>query len=130
MELHCASAADYLHRVWDRLRDRSRCHDRRNDGDIHTDAGMSTREKWEHGPRAYLRIMIAGFPNLFMITGSRSPGVKNQMIPACEKHVDWIGDRMRYLRAHEFLRIEVEKDAEDRGQSAGERVMIFRKFQT
>jgi cyclohexanone monooxygenase len=30
--------------------------------DIHTDAGMSIREKWEHGPRTYLGIMMAGFP--------------------------------------------------------------------
>jgi len=30
--------------------------------DIHTDAGMSVREKWEHGPRTCLGIMIAEFP--------------------------------------------------------------------
>jgi len=68
--------------------------------DIHTDAGMSVREKWEHGPRTYLGIMIAGFPNLFMITGPQSPGVKSQMILACEQHVDWIADCVRYLRDH------------------------------
>src|ERR1700730_1837916 len=44
--------------------------------DIRTDRGMSVREKWEHGPHTYLGIMIAGFPNLFMITGPQSPGVK------------------------------------------------------
>ncbi|MGA7262046.1 MAG: NAD(P)/FAD-dependent oxidoreductase [Stellaceae bacterium] len=81
--------------------------------DIHTDAGMSVREKWEHGPRTYLGIMIAGFPNLFMITGPQSPGVKSQMILACEQHVDWIADCMRYLRDHGFSRIEAEEDAED-----------------
>ena len=37
--------------------------------DIHTDKGMSIREQWEHGPRTSLGIMIAGFPNHFMITG-------------------------------------------------------------
>jgi cyclohexanone monooxygenase len=81
--------------------------------DIHTDAGVSIREKWEHGPRTYLGIMIAGFPNLFMITGPQSPGVKSQMILACEQHVDWIGDCMQYLRDHGFSRIEPEQDAED-----------------
>ena len=81
--------------------------------DIHTDAGMSIREKWEHGPRTYLGIMIAGFPNLFMITGPQSPGVKSQMILACEQHVDWIADCIQYLRDHAFSRIEVEEDAED-----------------
>ena len=81
--------------------------------DIHTDAGMSIREKWEHGPRTYLGIMIAGFPNLFMITGPQSPGVKSQMILACEQHVDWIADCIQYLRDHAFSRIEAEEDAED-----------------
>ena len=81
--------------------------------DIHTDAGLSIREKWEHGPRTYLGIMVAGFPNLFMITGPQSPGVKSQMILACEQHVDWISDCMQYLRDHGFSRIEAEEDAED-----------------
>ena len=81
--------------------------------DIHTDAGVSIREKWEHGPRTYLGIMIAGFPNLFMITGPQSPGVKSQMILACEQHVDWIADCIQYLRDHAFSRIEAEEDAED-----------------
>ena len=81
--------------------------------DIHTDAGLSIREKWEHGPRTYLGIMIAGFPNLFMITGPQSPGVKSQMILACEQHVDWIVDCLGYLREHGFSRIEAEQTAED-----------------
>ncbi|MGH7100068.1 MAG: flavin-containing monooxygenase, partial [Stellaceae bacterium] len=58
--------------------------------DIRTDQGWSIREKWRYGPRTYLGIMVAGFPNLFMITGPQSPGVKSQMILACEQHVDWI----------------------------------------
>jgi cyclohexanone monooxygenase len=81
--------------------------------EIHTDAGMTVREKWEHGPRTYLGIMIAGFPNLFMITGPQSPGVKSQMILACEQHVDWIADCVQYLRDHGLSRIEAEEDAED-----------------
>ena len=81
--------------------------------DIHTDAGMSIREKWVDGPRTYLGIMIAGLPNLFMITGPQSPGVKSQMILACEQHVDWIADCIRYLRERGLSRIEAEADAED-----------------
>jgi cyclohexanone monooxygenase len=81
--------------------------------DIHTDAGMSIKAKWEHGPHTYLGIMIAGFPNLFMITGPQSPGVKSQMILACEQHVDWIADCVQYLRDRGLSRIEAEEDAED-----------------
>jgi cyclohexanone monooxygenase len=50
---------------------------------------------------------------LFMITGPQSPGVKSQMILACEQHVDWIADCVQYLHAHGFWRIEAEEDAED-----------------
>ena len=81
--------------------------------DIHTDVGMSVWEKWEHGPRTYLGIMIAGFPNLFMITGPQSPGVKSQMILSCEQHVGWITDCVQYMHAHGFARIEAEEDAEE-----------------
>src|ERR1044071_197498 len=81
--------------------------------DIRTDAGISIREKWEDGPRTYLGIMIAGFPNLFMITGPQSPGVKSQMILACEQHVDWIADCLEYLRGRGLTCIEAKQDAED-----------------
>src|SRR5947199_317592 len=46
--------------------------------DIHTDAGMSIREKWEDGPRTYLGITVAGCPNLFMITRPQTPGGTSQ----------------------------------------------------
>ena len=81
--------------------------------DIHTDAGLSIEQKWQDGPRTYLGIMMAGFPNLFMITGPQSPGVKSQMILACEQHVDWIADCLQYLHEHGCSRIEAEQEAED-----------------
>jgi cyclohexanone monooxygenase len=81
--------------------------------DIHTDAGLSIQAKWESGPRTYLGIMIGGFPNLFMITGPQSPGVKSQMILACEQHVDWIADCIQHMRDHDLTRIEAEQEAED-----------------
>jgi cyclohexanone monooxygenase len=81
--------------------------------DIHTDAGLSIQAKWESGPCTYLGITMAGFPNLFMITGPQSPGVKSQMILACEQHVNWIADCIQYLRDHDLTRIEAEQEAED-----------------
>ena len=81
--------------------------------DIHTDAGMTISERWAHGPRTYLGIMAAGFPNLFVVTGPQSPSVKSQMILSIEQHVDWIADCMQYMRDHKFSRIEAEEDAED-----------------
>jgi cyclohexanone monooxygenase len=81
--------------------------------DIRTDRGATIEEKWAGGPRTYLGIMIAGFPNLFMITGPQSPGVKSQMILSCEQHVDWIAGCLTHLHHHGLQRIEPEKAAED-----------------
>ena len=81
--------------------------------DIRVDEGVTIQEKWENGPRSYLGIMMSGFPNLFMITGPQSPGVKSQMILACEQHVDWIADCLVHMRDRGLRRIEPSPAAED-----------------
>ncbi len=60
--------------------------------------GLTLAEKWRGGPRAYLGVASAGFPNLFMITGPGSPSVLASMIQAIEQHVDWMLDCMAHLR--------------------------------
>jgi cyclohexanone monooxygenase len=80
--------------------------------DIRTGSGASMREAWSSGPRSYLGLMVAGLPNLFLITGPGSPGVKSQMIMACEQHADWIGDCIAYQRARGFNRIEADEQAQ------------------
>ena len=54
--------------------------------------GLTLTEKWRAGPRTYLGVASAGFPNLFMITGPGSPSVLASMIQAIEQHVDWMVD--------------------------------------
>jgi cyclohexanone monooxygenase len=41
--------------------------------------------------------MIAGFPNLFTITGPGSPSVLTNMIMSIEQHVEWISDCIAHL---------------------------------
>ncbi len=74
--------------------------------DIRTTDGQSLTQDWEAGPYTMLGIMCAGFPNMFMITGPGSPGVKSQMILSCEQHVDWITDCVQYMDAHGHAAIE------------------------
>lgn len=81
--------------------------------DIRTDKGHTIQDKWAEGPRSYLGIMMAGFPNLFMVTGPQSPGVKSQMILSCEQHVDWIAQCITHMRDKNLARIEPTPDAED-----------------
>jgi cyclohexanone monooxygenase len=60
--------------------------------------GKTLAEKWRAGPRAYLGVATAGFPNLFAITGPGSPSVLASMIQAIEQHVDWLADCMAHMR--------------------------------
>src|SRR5215468_219460 len=41
--------------------------------------GKALSEVWANGPQTYLGLTIAGFPNLFMITGPGSPSVLSNM---------------------------------------------------
>jgi cyclohexanone monooxygenase len=68
--------------------------------------------KWSDGPRTYLGLAIAGFPNLFVVTGPGSPSVLTNMLPTIEQHVDWIADCLRYLEDHEIAEIEATEKAE------------------
>jgi len=81
--------------------------------DIRGSGGRSLREKWAAGPRTYLGLGTAGFPNLFIITGPGSPSVLSNMVPAVEQHANWIGDCIAYLRANGRERIEATLEAED-----------------
>ena len=81
--------------------------------DIRGRGGHTLAEKWEGGPRTYLGLAIAGFPNLFTITGPGSPSVLSNMIVSIEQHVDWIADCLAHLRAHGHAAIEATVEAED-----------------
>lgn len=82
--------------------------------DVHVHAGQTLREHWMAGPRTYLGIMVAGFPNMFLITGPGSPGVKSNMVVSIEQHTGWIADCLANMRAQGQNRIEAEQSAEDR----------------
>ena len=74
---------------------------------------LPLKQKWAAGPGAYLGIMAAGFPNLFLITGPGSPSVLSNMVISIEQHVDWIADCLAYLRNHNFPAIEAKLEAEN-----------------
>ena len=82
--------------------------------DIRGRDGLRLDEKWHAGPRTYLGIAMAGFPNLFTITGPGSPSVMSNVMVALEQHVDWISDCLMHLREQGFDTIEATVEAEDR----------------
>ncbi len=76
--------------------------------------GIPLREVWEAGPRTYLGLQVAGFPNLFTITGPGSPSVLCNMPVAIEQHVDWITDCIAHMRERGLDRIEPTSEASDK----------------
>ncbi|SFK54241.1 flavin-containing monooxygenase [Geodermatophilus ruber] len=81
--------------------------------DIRGRNGLSLKEKWGEGPRTYLGLAIAGFPNLFTITGPLSPSVLSNMIVSIEQHVDWVTDCITWMQEHGKTAIETTTEAED-----------------
>ena len=80
--------------------------------DIRGRNDLALREAWKDGPRAYLGLTVADFPNLFIITGPGSPSVIGNMINACEQHVDWLADCIDYMRKRGSRILEAEPVAE------------------
>ena len=81
--------------------------------DIRGRDGMALRDKWREGPRTYLGLMVAGFPNMFTITGPGSPSVLSNMMTSIEQHVDWVNDCIVHLRDRQMAKIEASAAAED-----------------
>ena len=81
--------------------------------DIRGRDGLSLRDAWEGGPRNYLGLTVAGFPNLFTITGPGSPSVLTNMLPSIEQHVDWVADCLAAMRARGARSMEAETGAQD-----------------
>ena len=76
--------------------------------------GRTLNQKWAEGPRTYLGLMSAGFPNLFIITGPGSPSVLSNMIVSIEQHVDWIADAIAFMRDRGLEVMEATTEAEDK----------------
>jgi len=89
--------------------------------DIRGRDGLALNDKWRDGPQSYLGVAIAGFPNLFMITGPGSPSVLTNMLPTIEQHVEWIADLLGFMRGQRYRVAEPEAAAEAAwGEHVGE----------
>jgi cation diffusion facilitator CzcD-associated flavoprotein CzcO len=81
--------------------------------DIRGRDGMSLRDFWaDEGPLSYLGLAVAGFPNLFIVQAPGSPSAATNFVAALEQHVEWIGECIAYLRAHDYRTIEALPEAQ------------------
>ena len=80
--------------------------------DIRGRDGLALRDKWADGPKTFLGIQIAGFPNMFTIVGPHN-AASFCNIPRCsEQNVEWVADCIRHLRERGVRRMEASEAAE------------------
>lgn len=81
--------------------------------DVRGRDGRLLREEWADGPSAYLGLMAAGYPNLFMITGPGSPSVLSNMVVSIEQHVDWLTEAIARHREAGVTTMEPTIEAQE-----------------
>ncbi len=75
--------------------------------------GHTLDKDWSDGPHSYLGLSVAGFPNLFTITGPQSPSVLSNMPVSIEQHVEWVSDCIDSMRKSGKTLIEATPEAQD-----------------
>jgi cation diffusion facilitator CzcD-associated flavoprotein CzcO len=71
--------------------------------DIRGQDGLRLKEVWKNGPKTFLGIFVAGFPNMMMVAG---PHMALGNAPrGIEYGVEWVSDLLRYARDKGLTRV-------------------------
>lgn len=81
--------------------------------DITGRGGRKLGDDWAAGPRNYLGMGIAGYPNLFLIDGPCSPGALSNVVLVIEQQCEWLADMVHTMRQRGLATIEATQEAED-----------------
>jgi cation diffusion facilitator CzcD-associated flavoprotein CzcO len=80
---------------------------------IRNERGLAPTDRWKRGPRTYLGLTTAGFPNLFTVTGPGSPSVLANMALGNEQHINFVAECIEYMANAGFTAVEPTLAAED-----------------
>lgn len=76
--------------------------------------GADLRETFRaSGTEAYLGTSVAGFPNLFLLTGPNTGLGHNSMVYMIESQVAFVMDALKTMRRKELLAVEVRGEAQE-----------------
>jgi len=81
--------------------------------DITGEGGVKLKDKWANGPRSYLGLQSAGFPNLFTLVGPQGNSALCNVPRCAELNVEWVTDFIRHMRNKQVSRAQPSKEAED-----------------
>ncbi|TQC48651.1 NAD(P)/FAD-dependent oxidoreductase [Rhodococcus sp. WS4] len=85
-----------------------------NNIDLRGRAGMTIKEAWANGPNAYLGLLAADFPNMYILTGPGSVSVLANMYTSIEQHVDWVADLLVDMRERGRATVEASHEAQEK----------------
>jgi len=77
------------------------------------EGGVQLSDAWAEGPKSYLGLGVAGFPNLFTVTGPGSPSVLSNVLVSIEQHIDWIVECLGYMREHSYTSVAADLAAQE-----------------
>jgi cation diffusion facilitator CzcD-associated flavoprotein CzcO len=81
--------------------------------DIRGVGGRRLVDHWAEGPRTYLGLQFAGFPNLLAIVGPHNATTFCNMTRCVEHNVDWITNLICYMRDRSYTSVAPTTEAED-----------------
>ena len=80
--------------------------------DIRGIGGQTLQEKWADGPRTFLGVQMAGFPNMMMVVGPQT-GASFCNIPRCgQENVDFVTELIRFTESNGHTRVQPSVQAE------------------
>lgn len=74
--------------------------------------GTTLADRWRNGPSTFLGLLVAGFPNLFIVNGPHNAAALCNAGRCIEQNVDWIARCLDELRARGAVRVEPTPAAE------------------
>lgn len=81
--------------------------------DIRGRHDIALKDKWQDGPRTYLGLQVAGFPNFFTVVGAHN-AANFCNVPRCgEQNVEWVTDCIQYMQDNKLERISATIEAEE-----------------
>ncbi len=75
--------------------------------------GVRLADHLADGPRAYLGMAFAGFPNLLAVSGPCNPALSTNVPVSIEHDVEWISDAIEYCEKNGIKAIEPTAEAEE-----------------
>jgi len=76
-------------------------------------SGETMAQMWKGSPQAYRGTTVAGFPNLFIVTGPNTGLGHNSLVYMIEAQLDYLMDALRTMDARGATRVEVRQSAQD-----------------